>query len=362
MMLSNKISDKNVRTTVSTRESNFELLRILCIFGIVSMHTFGQFYNECVGINLIYGLLINSFFNTGVTLFILISGYFGIRGTVKKAIGLEITVICYSVLATLIHGILIDTWSIQNIVKSFLPLYTNKYWFMTSYMLLLIFSNYINKAIDNLEKVDFQKILILMLIMFSIVPSIIQMDILGDSGKGPLNMLLAYMIGRYLKLYGKTYKSRILFSIGLVVLLLEFVLNYGLSMLKGGVGVYAPFARDSSIFIVGLSVIIFMLFSNLKFKSLFINNLAKHVVAVYLLEGSVREMFNKFINLSQYANQWYLFIIISLYVICVMICSIFVDIIKNLLLHKVEDNISIKATKAVQIMFNKSIIWLTKII
>lgn len=79
------------------RNSNFELLRIICIFGIISMHSFGAFLHTAIGASRFYGTLINSVFNMGVSCFMLISGYFGIRFSVRKFVTLETTFIFYAV-------------------------------------------------------------------------------------------------------------------------------------------------------------------------------------------------------------------------------------------------------------------------
>ena len=61
------------------RSSNFELLRLLCIFGILMMHTFGGIDTSVSFFNTEIHVLVNSVFNMGVTCFILLSGYFGIH-------------------------------------------------------------------------------------------------------------------------------------------------------------------------------------------------------------------------------------------------------------------------------------------
>lgn len=76
------MSDKSEKVLI--RQSQFELLRLVCIFGIVTMHTWGVFYSTASGMNQVFGILINSLFNTCVSIFVLISGYFGIEGTAKK--------------------------------------------------------------------------------------------------------------------------------------------------------------------------------------------------------------------------------------------------------------------------------------
>lgn len=273
---------------LNVRQSNFELLRLLCIFGIVSMHTYGVFCDSAVGINLVLGVLINSIFNTGVSIFILISGYFGVIFTVKKYLKLELEVLFYSILSMVAISIINSSWDIQNIKKAFLPVATGKYWYITSYMMLIAFSEYINKVPEKLDKKKYEKLILLMLFIFSIIPTVVGYHVMNDSGKGFANMLLMYFIGRYIRLYWDE-KNNIRFAVvGLCALSVGFVLNLIQSMSRG-VGLVAPFARDYSIIIVVASVGIFMLFKQFVFYSNIINSLAKHVVGVYLFEGAVRQ-------------------------------------------------------------------------
>ena len=61
------------------RNSSIEILRILAMLGIVIMHTNGTVMEHSVGWNQIWTQIENGIFNAGVSIFVLISGYFGIR-------------------------------------------------------------------------------------------------------------------------------------------------------------------------------------------------------------------------------------------------------------------------------------------
>ena len=67
------------------RKSGIELLRILCMFGIVYMHTFGSMLETVHGGNMALAVFENALFNCGVSCFVLISGYFGIKKKTYKA-------------------------------------------------------------------------------------------------------------------------------------------------------------------------------------------------------------------------------------------------------------------------------------
>lgn len=219
------------------RNSSFELLRILCMFGIVSMHIFGVFYETAQGINQVFGVLINSLFNMGVSIFMLISGYFGINGSVKKYLKLELEVLFYSGINLLIMIAARGDLNLTQMIWSVAPVMSGKYWYITTYMLLMIFSQYINQIAEKLEKIRFEKLLLLMFLVFSLIPTIIRFHVMNDGGKGLMNMLLMYWIGRYIRLYGADQTSnKKIAGIGVGVITLGFVLNMGISTYVGGGG------------------------------------------------------------------------------------------------------------------------------
>ena len=63
------------------------------MFGIVYMHTFGSMLETVRGGNMALAVLENALFNCGVSCFVLISGYFGIRKNTRRLIKLDLTVI-----------------------------------------------------------------------------------------------------------------------------------------------------------------------------------------------------------------------------------------------------------------------------
>lgn len=78
------------------RQTNIELLRIICILMIVSMHICGEIFSTQNVLNKGIILAVNSIGNAGVTLFILISGYFGISFNVRKLFNLLVVTCFYS--------------------------------------------------------------------------------------------------------------------------------------------------------------------------------------------------------------------------------------------------------------------------
>ena len=69
-------------SSYATRLSNIEILRLVCILLIVGAHVSGAYWKDLLFLEREIVLLYNSFSGMAVTLFVLISGYFGI--TFKK--------------------------------------------------------------------------------------------------------------------------------------------------------------------------------------------------------------------------------------------------------------------------------------
>lgn len=327
------------------RDSSFELLRIFCMFGIITMHAFGTFYGTAAGVNRFYGIFINSLFNCGVSLFVLISGYYSVHGTVKKVLRLYITVWVYSVVRFAIETLISRNLVLKELIKAILPVSSNRYWFISAYMLILIFSNYINFLVEQMSKEQFQKLLFLFFFVFSIVPTFLIFNIMGKTGKNVANLFLIYMIGRYIYIYiPEKLEIKKLLAAGTALFVIEYGLNYLCSLfIKGQAGMVNHFAQDDSIFIIALSVIIFMVFRQIHFRSNFANILAKHVVAVYLLDGGIRDIINYKFDLFVFEDKWYLFVIIAAEVLIVMAAGIAIDMVRTKIFGGCEATLCNKA-------------------
>ena len=309
------------------------------MYGIITMHTFSTFIKSATGVNMVYGNIINTIFNMGVSLFMLISGYFGAKTNWEKIIKFEIIAIFYSLLGYFAGAYISGVWSLSELVKSCLPVFSQRKWFLTAYIILLIFADFINLIPEKLSKRQYEWFLLLMLTVFSIIPTVIFFHPTdANSGKGFMNLLLMYLIGRYIRKYEK---SNINYKAIAVIFVIITAAQFGLNVLATlvvykGVGVCAVCARDCSLFIVVGSVLVFILFGKISFYSKSVNRVAKHVFEIYLFEGTVRTLVNLIFPLEPYADKFYLFAIIAFYVLVIMIICILFDALRTLIFGKAE--------------------------
>lgn len=78
--------------------------------------------------------------HTAVIIFVLISGYFGIKLRIKTLVSLTLQVVFYSLILTLLGVYVFKIGYTIDIIKSLLPLSGNFYWFMTVCIELFVLS------------------------------------------------------------------------------------------------------------------------------------------------------------------------------------------------------------------------------
>lgn len=233
--------------------------------------------------------LVNGICNIGVTCFILISGYYGVQFKLKKLVKMECMMISYSLLEILLMYLVMPEQLqgaalLEQLVKSLLPFISRKYWFYSCYVCLMLLSGYIQKLIDALKQEEMKKLLILMIILFGVLPTIFYFELIPDNGKGLVQMIMVYMIGRYIR----SYYDRKLQGKAIIVFIGLWIINgisHELPIQIGGI--YHHLCKDNSITNLTMAVILFFIFKNWKFQSGIINHLAKNIFAVFALNNTL---------------------------------------------------------------------------
>lgn len=319
----------------SIRESNFELLRIISIMLIMMMHSFGKLLS---GFNEYMVIFISVIGNIGTTCFIILSGYFGVKCNVKKLMRLDIMIILYCLV-----GFAVDYWisgevSLRNLVSCVIPITSHRYWFLSCYFFLCILSPYLNEYLDGISRQRMKQLILVMLLLFTVLPTVFGFDVMQDGGKGLVNMTLAYVIGRYLGKYGK--ESRINLGTAkcllclILLLAVNMCLNSAMYRFTGSTANY--YARDNSIFTVLEAVLLFQLFLGWSFKSCFVNAVAANVVAVYVLEPVLSHVLRHFVDYTVLADKnWYVFVVLAA-VAATFVVGVIVEAIRKIVFGKLE--------------------------
>lgn len=268
--------------TTKERESNFELLRLVSQFLIVYYHIFYLFIGKTYDDPIFQAIQLP--LHIGVIVFVLLSGYFSIRATSKGLIKLLSIFIVFTLPETIYY--VINAESIVEVVKHLFILSSSHFWFIKTYLFLFLVSPLLNLYWK--ESTTPQKWYITC--AWGFVASYMAMTKGDDSmlnGKNLVNFAFLYYCGRMLNHYKDCWhewKTSMILS-GYILLNLLLILAY----------LYSPSALQSAIWHVSYkysspvlllnSILFFMLFGKMHFKSKTVNYLASSSLAIYLFHG-----------------------------------------------------------------------------
>ena len=341
------------------RQSNIELLRIIAILFIISFHYVYKSGYVLTDLN-ITSLTIKSFWflgELGVNLFVLITGYFLITGkfSFKKLIKLIVEVNFYYIFTLILTNLYQNNFAFENLkifsglknaFLSFFSVTFNQYWFITSYILIYILFPYINKFLKTLSKDEHKKILIILIIIWSIIPTIF--GIFNNNPESFLYfnrfiwMIILYMLGAYIRLYSINFfknkskkKALVLSILSFITMILGIIVIYKFKdiFLKIGTKEPAYFWRPNTVPMLILSVSMFELFLNLKIKNnKVMNDLASTTLGIYMLhDGPLASTLWKNIFKSlNCLNSKFAILYIVFHTLIIFAVGVIVDLIRQL--------------------------------
>lgn len=328
-------------TEKNERDSGLELLRIVGLLLIFWMHGASSYADNELSAWLC--IIIETVGNVGVPVFILISGYFGIRLKPKKLIQLDLMLIfyCWTGLGLRFLWGEAQMYGGEQILSYVFPVIGRNSWYFTCYFALAFLSPFLNDFVEKLSDENFKKLIITMLVIFSGITTFFFFDITQDGGKGIVNMTLLYLIGRYIRRYqdGKTYSRSKLVAAYLAITGGCIALNGALYVVTGTV--QNRFARDNTLFTILASVCIFLIFKELHFKSRFINRVASHVPAVFTMEWTLRGIITAYMfdYLAWRQSNWHELILLGVSVLLIMMGTA-VDWARVCLFRRLEERIA----------------------
>ena len=314
------------------RNSSFELIRILCIFFVVFWHSIGPYTNDLSTGNLVGSSFVNTLTNNTNLLFMMVSGYFGIRFNLEKLIKLDIAIIFYD----LLHLFLFGEFGIKSLIIACMPITFKSHWFISYYFVITILSGFLNKIPEQLDRKSFRNLILLLLFLFYVIPTVFFYEIIEDAGKGVVCMTIMYLIGRYIRLHlnDLSFSQKKLAAVFFSVSILATVLNIILSLKKGVfTGMYC---RDNSILIAVTAISFFLFFREMNFSSRIINHLSGDVVILYCIEGYARKFFWRYFDLAPYTKSPYFIGIVFVFAVVVFLFCILLNELRRLLFDRID--------------------------
>lgn len=276
------------------RNSNIEVLRIVCMLMVMILH----FNNQCANQNLlqfpkeltsqyIFGFLIESFCIIAVNCFVLISGYFGVKFNVRSIFKLYLKCFFVGLVSYLLYVTLTPSnLELKPLMGRLLAFTHNHWWYIISYICLIFISPLLNSAVNSLSK----KKLVLSIFLYGFIVIYIGWYKNLEStncGYSFVSFIFLYLIGRYIGKYvsfqwirDKRWYWGISYFIGSFILFLCVMLYY-----YANLNIHHVFQYDHPIVILN-SCFLLLFFLSFKFTNNKVNWFASSVLTAYLLQES----------------------------------------------------------------------------
>lgn len=327
-----------------SRQSNIELLRIVAMIMII-FHHIGYFSGfaydpNVIGANRLITQFITYGGHVGVDVFVLISGYFLISSELLKLvkiIKIWLQMIFYSLLG-LIIGVLFFGYTLtpKAIGIALIPFLYKQWPFASAYLVIMIIAPFINKLIAGISKGQYRIMLAVMLILWSVIPTITTFD---AGSNYVIWMMVLYCLGGYVKLYEEDFRKNsghyLLAAAGMAVL------SLGITVVLDILGLKWSFFATYAMHFSGkqhINVLLWAFFMMLGFlklnirNSAFINYIAGLTFGIYLFhedyylrEGLWKQLFRG----AEFADEWYLLFYIILQVVIVFVVGSIIDVIRK---------------------------------
>ena len=264
------------------RQSNFELLRLVAMLMVMLCHAVGYVEEtDLAGVAGIGKLAVGQLCLVCVDVFVMISGWFGIKASLRGAAKLLFQVVF---LALLCFGVFAALGLPVSFRKDILPylLFGYGYWFVVSYLILYALSPVLNAFVERASKKEFGGVLIAFFAAEFVFGFLLDAGHF-DYGFSPLFFIGLYLLARYVRMYpGKlsSFRKGTDLAIYLGVSLLSMVL-FWFGYKWFGMGFHLNHYDSPLTVVAALYLLLF--FSKLNFRSKTVNWLAISAFAIYLL-------------------------------------------------------------------------------
>lgn len=319
----------------SMRNSSIELLRILAMFFIVISHrcchtnfpsepSLKFFNNVCISIGVLG--------NIGVDIFILITGYFLIDGTRKTSSisKLIIQVWFYSLIGIIFLICTKQEVRVTALIKSFFPIISHRYWFISVYILFIFLSPYINRFLNMLTQKQYELLICSIMLLLSIIPTVSMMGYPFDNDITAFFSF--YTIGGYLKKYPDNIFKKIRIRNISIIGSFSFIVIADVIFSLIGINIEIFVMRFSiPVVLISVCLVANAIYSK-PFFSRGINKIASCVFGVYLLHEHpfIRNvLWNNIMPIQKYYDSYLLIPVALVSVFLVFAAGTFIELLRK---------------------------------
>lgn len=279
--------------TNNQRQLNIELLRIFSMLLITFWHVqIHYLIKQAIEPSISKTFMDHAvlFISFHVDLFILITGYFGIKNSKKGLVKNLLLVYFYSISLNVFSWIISGQYSIS---EALMPLGNKTWWFMTMYTVMLMIAPILEFYINKCTRKDIYMLALGGLFVNLYFGHFHHVDGIYDLGNGMVNFICVYLLGVWIRkegacLIGRLKYPKMIFSFIIIILLLAQYKAIPFVSWMDMTEYCAPYP-------IVMSVLVFLFFLTIKVTECFRKPtmfLSSSAIAVYLITDhiAVREL------------------------------------------------------------------------
>ncbi|MCM1038418.1 MAG: acyltransferase [Ruminococcus sp.] len=293
----------------SKRQANFELLRILAMLMIITLHYLVKGnvavpYTESQSVVNCTAWLVEAFCIVAVNCYVLLSGYFLVESAWRpgRVVSLLGQILFYSLLipvVMILFGMISpDELGFYDWLGFILPIETEHYWFATAYLFMYLLAPVLAVGVKKMEKKTLQTVIVILLLLVSVGKSVCPVPLVTDRyGYDYGWFLCLFLIAAYLRLYGcrlwRSKRDSLLLYIGMCLCIFGVSAVAGLLADKAEAFSYyadMPYTYNHIFCLLG-AIGLFGLFSQIKIRegkaAALIRYLSPYTFGVYLLHEHI---------------------------------------------------------------------------
>ena len=314
-------------------ESNFELFRLFAMMLVMLVHanytSLGVVTQSdllATPISATLRVVCEQLCIVSVNLFVLLSGWFGIRPSLKKFaslifqvlfIGLSVMQICR------LSGVDVPSQMLGDMIY-----FGAHYWFVPAYIVLFWIAPILNSFAEHASKRDFGWTLVAFFTVQTLFGWLSGDYAYFHSGYSAISFSGLYLLAQYVRLYAERLRAMAWWKH-----LLSYLLLTAIPAAMSLVGLYffdRTFGASSyaSPFVIGASVSLLLMFSKLHFESRVVNWLSASAFAIYLVHqapGAMQLYYQLFDRAYDTINGWLFIPFVLVVTVIIALASILFD-------------------------------------
>lgn len=333
---------KNEAQTINSRNYNIDLLKIFAMLLVVVLHITGMggAIDGSTGLATeITQKTLNAVASCCINLFSICTGYLLCTKTmkIKRLLSLWVEVFFYSVVCFAVGLVISKDTSLISIPSlGFLfPICFSKYWYMSVYFVVYLFSPFFNRLIASLDKKRFSWLMICALTAFSLVSTVAGEDtfLIGGVSVGQSFVWITtmYFLGAYIRKYGLNIKRAVLFAAALLSIACTVIFTYIPEQFRSYGDKHFSLGDYSSVTVALASAAIFALMLNAKLNvkpgaGKVITAFSSASLAVYLIHTHevvfYRWIVGKFLWVGKYSAPVSVLVVIGISIAITLGCTV----------------------------------------